>query len=110
MRLVRWSLAAGLIGCFAVLLMYRAKDPERRTLDDAARLEAPGRFVRLADGVTHYETAGPDTGRVVVLAAGFSVPAYIWDSLHQGPRRLGIPRRPLRLLRARLVRPPRGGL
>jgi pimeloyl-ACP methyl ester carboxylesterase len=84
MRLVRWSLAAGLIGCFAVLLMYRAKDPERRTLDDAARLEAPGRFVRLADGVTHYETAGPDTGRVVVLAAGFSVPAYIWDSLHQG--------------------------
>jgi pimeloyl-ACP methyl ester carboxylesterase len=84
MRLLRWSLAAGLIACFAALLVYRAKDSERRTLDDAARLEAPGRFVRLADGVTHYEMAGPDTGRVVILAAGFSVPAYIWDSLHQG--------------------------
>ncbi len=84
MRVLRWSLAAGLIVCFAVILVYRAKDPERRTLDEAARMEAPGRFVRLADGVTHYETAGPDTGRVVVLAPGFSVPAYIWDSLHQG--------------------------
>jgi pimeloyl-ACP methyl ester carboxylesterase len=84
MRLLRWSLTAVLIACFGVLLMYRVKDPERRTLDEAARREAPGRFVHLADGVTHYETAGPDTGRVVVLAAGFSVPAYIWDSLHQG--------------------------
>ena len=84
MRLLRWSLTAVLIACLGVLLMYRLKDPERRTLDEAARREAPGRFVHLADGVTHYETAGPDTGRVVVLASGFSVPAYIWDSLHQG--------------------------
>jgi pimeloyl-ACP methyl ester carboxylesterase len=84
MRLFRWSLAAVLIACFGLLLMYRVKDPERRTLDEAARREAPGRFVRLADGATHYEMAGPDTGRVVVLAAGFSVPGYIWDSLHQG--------------------------
>ena len=57
-------------------------DPERRPLDDAARRGAPGRFVRLADGVTHYEAAGSDTGRVVVLAAAFSVPAYISDSLY----------------------------
>jgi pimeloyl-ACP methyl ester carboxylesterase len=84
MRLLRWSLTAVLIACLGVLLMYRVKDPERRTLDDRARREAPGRFVRLVDGVTHYETAGPDTGRVVVLAAGFSVPGYVWDSLYQG--------------------------
>jgi pimeloyl-ACP methyl ester carboxylesterase len=84
MRLVRWSLAAVLIACLAAVLTYWAKDPERRTLDAAARAEAPGRFVRLKDGVTHYEIAGPDTGRLVVLAAGFSVPGYIWDSLHQG--------------------------
>jgi pimeloyl-ACP methyl ester carboxylesterase len=83
-RILRWLLATVLIACLGLLLIYRLKDPERRTLDEAARSEAPGRFVRLEDGVTHYETAGPDTGRVVVLAAGFSVPAYIWDSLHQG--------------------------
>ena len=84
MRFLRWSLATVLLVCLVVFLTYRARDPERRTLDDAARTEAPGQFVRLADGITHYETAGPDTARVVVLAAGFSVPAYIWDSLHRG--------------------------
>ncbi len=84
MRLLRWAFAALLMACTGLLLIYRAKDPERRALDDAARSESPGRFVRLADGVTHYERLGPDTGRNVVLAAGFSVPAYIWDSLYQG--------------------------
>jgi len=84
MRLLRWSVAIALVACLAGLLVYHVKDPERRTLDETARAEAPGRLVRLAEGVTHYETAGPDTGRAVVLAAGFSVPAYIWDSLYQG--------------------------
>lgn len=62
---------------------YVTRDPERRVLDDAARAGAPGQFLRLDDGVTHYEVAGPDTGRVVLLAAAFSVPAYIWDPLYK---------------------------
>jgi pimeloyl-ACP methyl ester carboxylesterase len=83
MRLLRWSIALLLIALSAGYLTFRARDPERRTLDDAARTEAPGRFIRLEDGVTHYETTGPDSGQAVVLAAGFSVPAYIWDPLYQ---------------------------
>jgi len=59
---------------------YIARNPERDTLDDAARKAAPGRFVRLSDGVTHYVLDGPDSGRTVVLVHGFSVPLYIWDS------------------------------
>ena len=43
------------------------------------RRATPGQFVRLTDGYTHYEIAGPPAGHVVVLAAGFSVPYYIWD-------------------------------
>jgi pimeloyl-ACP methyl ester carboxylesterase len=66
-------LAAGLTA------LYRYSDPERLDLDDAVRRTTPGQFVRLTDGFTHYELAGPPTGRVVVLAAGFSVPYYIWD-------------------------------
>jgi pimeloyl-ACP methyl ester carboxylesterase len=54
-------------------------DPERHDLDQSARSAAPGRFVRLSDGVTHYEMAGTATAPVVVLAAGTSVPYYIWD-------------------------------
>jgi len=59
---------------------YVVRNPERETLDDSARKGAPGQFVRLSDGVTHYEVSGPDSGRVIVLVHGFSVPYYIWDS------------------------------
>lgn len=59
---------------------YRVRNPERSDLDAAARHQAPGRFVTLGDGVTHYDVAGPDSGQRVVLVHGFSVPSYIWDS------------------------------
>jgi pimeloyl-ACP methyl ester carboxylesterase len=59
--------------------LYLAADPERREIDDSVRASAPGQFIRLSDGYTHYELAGPSGGRTVVLAAGISVPYYIWD-------------------------------
>ena len=59
--------------------LYFIIDPERLDLDDAARKSAPGQFARLSDGYTHYEIGGPANGRVVVLAAGSTVPYYIWD-------------------------------
>ena len=82
-RPARLIVAVLLLAGVGGVAVYRAMDPERRTLDDSARAGVPGAFVRLADGITHYELAGPDTGRVVVLAAAFSVPAYISDSLYQ---------------------------
>ncbi|MEO7964078.1 MAG: alpha/beta hydrolase [Gemmatimonadaceae bacterium] len=62
------------------LVYSTAKNPEKNTLTDSDRAGVPGKFVTLPHGVTHYEIAGPDTGRVVVMVHGFSVPAYIWDS------------------------------
>jgi pimeloyl-ACP methyl ester carboxylesterase len=59
--------------------LYVAFDPERLELDQAVRNSAPGQFVRLSDGFTHYEMGGPPAGPVVVLAAGATVPYYIWD-------------------------------
>lgn len=59
---------------------YIYANPERATIDADARAAAPGTFVALRDGLTHYELGGPDTGRVAVLVHGFSVPSYIWDS------------------------------
>jgi len=72
MRPFRWTLTALLLACAGAWLAYAIKDPERRPIDAAARRAAPGHYVRLADGVTHYEIAGPDTARVVVLAVAFS--------------------------------------
>ena len=65
----------------AALVVYGAwKNPEGGAMTTDARVGVTGRFVTLSGGVTHYDVAGPDTGRVVVLVHGFSVPSYIWDS------------------------------
>jgi pimeloyl-ACP methyl ester carboxylesterase len=63
----------------AVVLPFRA-GKERVTLDAEARAALQNEsFVRLSDGVTHYEWQGPETGRKVMLVHGFSSPYFIWD-------------------------------
>jgi pimeloyl-ACP methyl ester carboxylesterase len=74
---VALALPVAIVAGLAALYSY--SDPETLDLDDEARRAAPGQFVRLTEGYTHYEIAGPPAGHVVVLAAGFSVPYYIWD-------------------------------
>ena len=83
MTAVRWIIRLLAVAAAAVLMLFLLKDPERRTLDEAARAAAPGKFVHLTDGVTHYEVAGPDTGPVVLFASAFSVPGFISDPLFQ---------------------------
>jgi pimeloyl-ACP methyl ester carboxylesterase len=52
---------------------------EIKELNDETRKEAvSGAFVRLSDGMTHYELGGIGA-RVIVLVHGFSVPYFIWD-------------------------------
>jgi pimeloyl-ACP methyl ester carboxylesterase len=64
----------------AGIVALTLRNPEREDLDAAARGRAPGRFVTLGDGITHYEVRGPDSGQRVMLVHGFSTPYYIWDS------------------------------
>lgn len=54
---------------------------ETRSLTPELRDTLPGAFVRLPDGVTHYQLAGPEDAPVVVLVHGFSVPYFIWIQL-----------------------------
>src|SRR5262245_58120828 len=82
MKSHRWPI--WLIGTVVVVValtwgLYVFADVEQCELNDATRASMLGHFGRLSDGYTHYELAGPADGRVVVLAAGFSVPYYIWD-------------------------------
>jgi len=63
----------------AIRGLYVAADPEKLDIDDSVRKSVSGQFVRLTDGYTHYELSGPPSGSIVVLAAGISVPYYIWD-------------------------------
>ncbi len=83
-----------ILGLIAVLLVAALvygswRNPEKRALDAVARADASGSFVTLPLGVTHYEVVGPDTGRLVVLVHGFSVPYYIWDPTVRGLRDAG---------------------
>ena len=75
--LFKLGATAGLYG------ITRLVDIEKRTITDttrdSVRAASGGSFVSLRDGYTHYEMAGPDSARVVVLAAGASVPGYIWQ-------------------------------
>lgn len=52
---------------------------ETQELDAAARAAAPGQFVTLTEGRTHYELAGPPDAPAVMLIHGFSTPYFIWD-------------------------------
>lgn len=52
---------------------------ETEELNEATRAKAPGSFVQLSDGCTHYELGGQQYGQPIVLVHGFSVPYFIWD-------------------------------
>jgi len=76
-----------IIICVVVLLiiitplsLYASADIETRELDDAARTQAGGSYVKLPQGVTHYELTGPENGQVVVLVHGATIPMYLWDA------------------------------
>jgi len=59
--------------------LYLYRNVEKKNITDADRKDVAGSFVKLKSGVTHYQLAGPDSGQVVVLLHGISVPYYIWD-------------------------------
>ena len=63
-------------------IKFSKNNQETRTMNDEARKNVPGQFIKLTDGITHYESGGPDTGRSVILVHGFSVPYYIWDATY----------------------------
>jgi len=52
---------------------------EIKELNNETRKSAGGSFIQLPNGMTHYELGGNESGKVVVLVHGFSVPNFIYD-------------------------------
>jgi pimeloyl-ACP methyl ester carboxylesterase/glyoxylase-like metal-dependent hydrolase (beta-lactamase superfamily II) len=78
---IGWLFAALItLAAIVLVVMLQRADTESSALDEDARGFAPGLFVELPDGRTHYDAAGPESGQVVILVHGFSVPYYIWDT------------------------------
>lgn len=63
----------------AVILLPLLQRTEHSKITPAIRDNAPGKFLLLSQGYTHYEIAGPEYGPVVIFIHGFSVPYYMWD-------------------------------
>ena len=69
-----------LIVIITLFSVYTSANIEKKDLDDAARAQLGGSYIKLPDGTTHYELTGPETGQVVVLIHGATTPMYIWDA------------------------------
>ena len=59
---------------------------ERRRLvmDDDARADAPGAFVELQNGVTHYRYYGPEKAPLAVCVHGLTTPSFVFEALADG--------------------------
>lgn len=71
-------LVAGLVIALAGL-RYAVR--ERLPMDAAARAKAPGHFADLSVGTTHWLAEGPESGEVVILVPGATLPLWIWKDL-----------------------------
>lgn len=82
-RKIAWGFVALLVAGAGLLLFALARvNTEHLDMNAAARLQAPGLFIELSDGITHYDEAGPESRQTVILVHGFSVPYYIWDTTY----------------------------
>ena len=61
----------------------------RRPMNDAARKTAPGAFVQLSQGVTHYQWSGPAEGPVILCIHGLTTPSFVWQGLRPALERQG---------------------
>jgi pimeloyl-ACP methyl ester carboxylesterase len=80
-KYLKWVLI-GIVVLLVIVAVYPfvVGDMETIELNDAVRASMPDQsFVKLSDGYTHYEWAGPENGQPVVLVHGAGTPMFIWD-------------------------------
>ncbi|VAV98288.1 Hydrolase, alpha/beta fold family [hydrothermal vent metagenome] len=61
----------------------------RPRMDTLARRAAPGKFIELSQGVTHYQWLGADQGSVAVCVHGLTTPTFVWGPIARGLGALG---------------------
>lgn len=65
------------------------REARKLKMDDAARRTAPGEFVSLSRGITHYQWLGMARGPVAVCVHGLTTPSFVWGGIAAGLGRLG---------------------
>lgn len=70
-------LVAVLVGLGALpFLIEKQRQPV-----SAYRGRAPGEFMRLSQGLTHYQWLGPEDGQVIVCVHGLTTPSPVWYAI-----------------------------
>ena len=82
-------MTALLILILAVLAVPVITEVLRKPMNDRARIDAPGDFAALSQGITHYQWIGPMRGPVAVLVHGLTTPSFVWQGLADGLARMG---------------------
>lgn len=77
------TLLVGILIVTALVVSYVYAITSKPEIDDADRQGAPGSFIRLSKGIVHYQIAGPESARTVVLVHGLATPYFIWDNTFQ---------------------------
>ncbi|MFK7939314.1 MAG: alpha/beta fold hydrolase [Roseovarius sp.] len=85
-----WILLLGMVALIAgIIALPYIREVRKPMMDDAARRSAPGAFVTLSRGQTHYQWLGAARGPVAVCVHGLTTPSFVWGPIAQGLGRLG---------------------
>jgi len=74
--------------CIAAVAPF-IREAMRRRMGALARKSAPGKFVQLSQGLTHYCWLGASEGPVVVCVHGLTTPSFVWNSIAKGLGEMG---------------------
>ena len=61
-----------------------AAERRRLVMDDTARADAPGAFIYLKHGRTHYRYFGPQSSPLAVCVHGLTTPSFVFEALADG--------------------------
>lgn len=84
---MNWLLVPAALAVIAIWPFLR--EATRKPMDADARRDAPGEFVQLSQGLTHYRWIGPARGPVAVCVHGLTTPSLVWEAVAQGLGRMG---------------------
>nr|WP_294945003.1 alpha/beta hydrolase [uncultured Mucilaginibacter sp.] len=82
-RFITFLFVLVLLAAAVVAIFYFTQNKETKEITYNLRKNTNGSYEELSGGVTHYELDGPDSGKVVILVHGFSVPYYIWNGTYE---------------------------
>ena len=80
-RLLWASLAVVSVATLSLWALRYVTNTETIDLDQSVRAQAPGKFVKLSDGLVHYQIVGPAEAPTVVLVPGATLPLFVWDPI-----------------------------